>query len=189
MSCRCLLVERIPGAPWLLDQRSPRCQSGVVLWHVVSMRWQWCRVFRRSQHLANVAADEQSVGKTPCPVVAAQTSAKTLRNGVDDTSTPKPSCRRGSRVCRKPRKVEVVKREHRNVGPRVSSHNICLKDVRSELSIGPVVRKIPEVSSDFRLECRTRAVRICEAALRHPWIHFSALSCGRISAVELLQMW
>ena len=28
-----------------------------------------------------------------------------------------------------------------------------------------------EESSDFRLECRARAVRICKAALRHPWIH------------------
>ena len=42
------------------------------------------QIFRRSQDLANVAADEQSVGKTPCPVVVAQTSAKTLRNSVDD---------------------------------------------------------------------------------------------------------
>ena len=41
--------------------------SGVVLWPVVSMRWRWCRVFRRSQHLANVAADEQSVGKNTVP--------------------------------------------------------------------------------------------------------------------------
>ena len=44
-ACRCLSVERTSGAPWLLDQRSPRCQSGVVLWPVVSMRWLWCRFF------------------------------------------------------------------------------------------------------------------------------------------------
>ena len=111
--------------------------------------------------MANVAADEQSVGKTPCPVVVAQTSANTLRNSVDDASTLKPSCRRGSRVCKKPSKVEGVKREHRNVGPRISSHNTCLKDVRSELPIGSVARKISEGSSDVRLGCRARAVRIC----------------------------
>ena len=124
--------------------------------------------FRRSQDLANVAADEQSVGKTQCPVVVAQTSAKTLRKSVDDVSTLKPSCRRGSRVCKMPSKVEVVKREHSNVGPRISSHNTCLKDVRGELRIGSVARKISEGSSDSR---RTGAVRICKAALRHPWIH------------------
>ena len=129
------------------------------------------QIFRRSQDLANAAADEHSVGKTPCPVVVAQTSAKTLRNSVDDASTLKPSCRRGSRVCKKPSKVEVGKREHRNVGPGSSSHNICLEDVRGELPIGSVARKISERSSDVRLECRTRAVRICQAALRHPWIH------------------
>ena len=87
-------------APWLLDQMSPRCQSGVVLGPVVSMRWRWCTVF--AQNLENVAADEQSVGKTSCPVVAAQTSAKTLRNSVDDASTLKPCCKRGSRVCKEP---------------------------------------------------------------------------------------
>ena len=103
--------------------------------------------------------------------MAAQTSAKTLRNSVYDASTLKPSCKRGSRVCKKPSKAEVVKREHRNVGPRISSHNTCLKDVRGELPIGSVARKISEGSSDFRLECRTRAVRICKAALRHPRIH------------------
>ena len=57
--------------------------------------------FRRSQNFENVAAGEQSVGKTPCPVVDAQTRAKTLRNSVDDASTLKPSCRRGSRVGKK----------------------------------------------------------------------------------------
>ena len=65
----------------------------------------------------------------------------------------------------------MVKREHKNVGPRISSHNICKKDVRGELPIGSVARKISEGSSDVRLESRTRAVRICKAALRHPWIH------------------
>ena len=70
-----------------------------------------------------------------------------------------------------PSKVEVVKREHRNVGSTLSSHDTCLKDVRDELPIGSVARKISEGSSDVRLECRTRAVRICKAALRHPWIH------------------
>ena len=103
--------------------------------------------------------------------MVAQTLAKTLRKSVDDTSTLKPSCRRGSRVCKKLSKVEVVKRDHRNVEPRISSHNTCLKDVRGELPIGSVARKISEGSSDVRLECRTRAVRICKAALRHPWIH------------------
>ena len=58
------------------------------------------QIFRRSQDWANVAADEQSVGQTPCPVVIAQTRAKTLRNSVDDASSLKPSCRRGSHVCR-----------------------------------------------------------------------------------------
>ena len=53
--------------------------------------------------------------KTQFPVVVAQTSAKTLRKSVDDAPTLMPSCRRGSRVCKKPSKVEVVKREHRNV--------------------------------------------------------------------------
>ena len=109
--------------------------------------------------------------KTPCLAVVAQTSAKTLRNSVDDASTLKPSCMRASRVCKKPSRVEVVKREHRNVGPRISSHNTCLKDVRGELPIGSVARKMSKGSSDVRLECRTRAVRICKAALRHPWIH------------------
>ena len=65
----------------------------------------------------------------------------------------------------------MVKREHRNVGPRISSHNTRLKDVRGELPIGSVARKISEGSSDVSLECRTRAVRICKAALRRPWIH------------------
>ena len=79
------------------------------------------QIFRRSQNLANVAADEQSVGKTPCLVVVAQTSAKTLRNSVEDASTLKPSCRRGSRVCKKPSRAETVKREHRNEGPSCPS--------------------------------------------------------------------
>ena len=70
-------------------------------------------IFRRSQDLPNVAADEQSVGKRPSPVVDAQTSAKNLRSSVDDASTLKPSCRRGSQVCKKPSRAEVVKREHR----------------------------------------------------------------------------
>ena len=70
-----------------------------------------------------------------------QASAKTLRNGVDDASTLKPSCKR---VCKKPSRAEVVKREHRNVGPRISPHNICLKDVGGGLPIGSVVRKISE---------------------------------------------
>ena len=64
-----------------------------------------------------------------------------------------------------------MKREHRNVGSRISSHNICLKDVRCKLPIGCVARKISDISLDVRLECRTRAVKICKAALRHPWIH------------------
>ena len=156
MSCLCLPVERIPGAPWLLDQRSPCWQSGVVLWPVVSMRWRWCRVFAGRSIWQMLLQMNRAWEKTQCPVVVAQTSAKTLRNGVDDASTPKPSSRRGSHVCRKPRKVEVVKREHRNVGPRVSSHKTCLKDVRCELPIGPVARKIPEGSSDFRFECRSQ---------------------------------
>ena len=70
-----------------------------------------------------------------------------LRGSVDDASTLKPSCRRGSRVCKKPSRAEVVKRGHRNVGPRISSHKICLKDVRGELPIGCVARKISECSS------------------------------------------
>ena len=172
MSCHCLSVERTSGAPWLLDQRSPRCQSGVVLWPVVSMRWRWCRVFAGRRIWQMLLQINRAWEKTPCPVVVAQTSAKTLRNGVDDAFTPKPSCRRGSGVCRKPRKVEVVKRERGNVGSRISSHKTCLKGVRGELPIGLVARKISEGSLDFRLECRTHAVRICEAALRHPWIHF-----------------
>ena len=94
------------------------------------------QIFRRSQDLANVAAGEQSVGK----LCVAQTSAKTLRNSVDVASTLKPSCRRGSRVWKKPSKVEVVKREHRNFGPRISSHNTSLKEVRGELPIGSVAR-------------------------------------------------
>ena len=81
------------------------------------------------------------------------------------------SCRRGSRVGKKPSKVEVVKREHKNVGPRMSSHNACLKDVRGELPIGSVARKTAEGSVHVRLECRTREVKICKAALRQPWIH------------------
>ena len=64
----------------------------------------------------------------------------------------------------------MVKREHKNVGPRSSSHNICLKDVRGELPIGSVARKITEGSLEVRLECRTRAVNFYKAALRHPWI-------------------
>ena len=117
--------------------------------------WAMVQSFRRSQTLANVAADERSVGKAPCSEVAVQASAKTLRNSVDDASTLKPSCRRGSRVCKKQSRAETVKREHRNVGPRSSSHNICLKGVRGELPIGSVARKISEGSSDSRLECRT----------------------------------
>ena len=35
-----------------------------------------------------------------------------------------------------------------------------------------VARKITEGSLEVRLECRTCAVNICFAALRHPWIHF-----------------
>ena len=52
--------------------------------------------FRRSQNLVNVVAGDQNVGKTPCPEEAAQASAQTLRNSVDDASTLKPSCKRGS---------------------------------------------------------------------------------------------
>ena len=70
-----------------------------------------------SHKAANVVASDQSAGETPCPGVAVQVSAKTLRSSVEDASTLKPSCRRGSRVCKKPAKVEVVKRDHRNVGP------------------------------------------------------------------------
>ena len=55
------------------------------------------RSFRRLQKAANVVAGGQSVGKTQCPEVAVQASAKTLRNSVDDASTLKPSYRRGSR--------------------------------------------------------------------------------------------
>ena len=54
--------------------------------------------FRRSQNLANVVAGGQSVGKTSCFEEAVQASAKTLRNSVDDASTLKRSCKRGSRV-------------------------------------------------------------------------------------------
>ena len=171
MSCRCLFVER--------TSRTSRAPASKV---TALSKWS-CAVapgehelatvqsFRRSQNVVNIVAGEESVGKTQCPVVVAQTSAKTLRNSVADASTLKPSCRRGSRVCKKPSKVEVVKGEHRNVGPRISSHNICLKGVGCELPIGSVARKISELSSDVRLECLTRAVTICKAALRHPWIH------------------
>ena len=97
----------------------------------------------RSHKAANVVASVQSAGETPCPEEAVQVSAKTLRNSLEDASTLKPSCRRDSRVCKKPSRV---KREHKNVGPR-----ICLKGVRGELPIGSVARKITEGSSDARL--------------------------------------
>ena len=99
------------------------------------------QIFRRLQKAANVVVGDQSVGKTPCPEVAVQASAKTLRKSVDDASALKPSCRRGCRVCKKPRRAEV---EHKDVGPRSSSHNLCLKDVRRELPNGSVARKISE---------------------------------------------
>ena len=83
-----------------------------------------------------------------------------------------------------------MKREHRNDGPIVSPHNICLKDVRGELPIGSVAGKIFEGSLDVRPECRTRAVKMCTAALRHPWVHsphcnadgdlrWSCFQCGK----------
>ena len=101
--------------------------------------------------------------------MAAQASAKTQRNSVDDASTVKPSCRRGSRVCKKPSRAEAVKREHSE--SRTSPHNVCLKDVRGELPIGGVAGKIFQGSVDVRLECRTRAVKNCKATVRHPWLH------------------
>ena len=65
-------------------------------------------VQRRLQKVADVVAGDQSVGKTPCPEVAVQASAKTLRNSVDDASTLKPSCRRGSRVCKTPSQNRAI---------------------------------------------------------------------------------
>ena len=65
-----------------------------------------------------------------------------------------------------------MKRDHRNVGASSSSHNICLKKVRDELPIGPVGRQIAEGLLEDRHECRTRAVKICKAALT---IHRAAL--------------
>ena len=183
-------MERILGAPWLPDQRSLLCQSGVVLRPVREHEMAMVQSFRRLQKAANVVAVDQRVGKHRA---LRQTSAKTLRNSVGDVSTLKPSCRRGSRVCKKPSRAEVVKREHKNVGSRISVHNICLKDVRSELPIGSVARKIGEGALEVRLECRTRAIKICKAALRHPWIHsphcsedgglrWSCSKCGKKTA-------
>ena len=50
-------------------------------WSAASLREQevaMVQIFRRSQNLANVAADEQSVGKTPCPEEAVQTTVPKL---------------------------------------------------------------------------------------------------------------
>ena len=107
-----------------------------------------------------------------------QASATTLRNGVEGASTLKPSRRRDSRVCKKPSRAEVVKREHKHVGPRSSSHKICLKKVGDELPMGLDARKISEGLLEGRHECRTRAVKICFAASRHPWIH--SLQCSEV---------
>ena len=114
--------------------------------------------FRPSHKAANVVAGDQSAGETPCPGVAVEVSAKTLRNSVEDASTLKPSCRRDSRVCKTQSRAETVKRDHRNVAPSSSSHNICLKKVRDELPIGPVARNIADGSLEDRRECRSRAV-------------------------------
>ena len=176
MSCRCHLVldplERNVGA----SLASGSEVTALSKWKCAVSRREhelaMVQSFRWSQDLANVAAGEQVRGKNTVPCGGRADKCQNFgRNSVDDASTLKPSCIRGFRVCKKPSKVEVVKREHRNVGPRISSHNICLKDVRGELPIGSVARKISEGSSDVRLECRTRAVRICKAALRRPWIH------------------
>ena len=43
--------------------------------------------FRRSHKVAHVVAGDQSAGEIPCPGVAVQVSAKTLRNGVEDASS------------------------------------------------------------------------------------------------------
>ena len=132
---------------------------------------------------------EQSVGKTPCPEEAVQASAKTLRNSLDDASSLKLSCNRGSRVCKKPSKAEVVEREHRSVGPRISSHNTCLEDVSGELPIGCVAG--PRMSVWNVVSVQSESVK---PALRHPWIHsphcsvdgdlrWSCSKCGRASTV------
>ena len=107
------------------DRRSVLCQSGVVLRPVVSMSWRWCRASvacRRWQMLLQVfrAWEKHRARRWLCSQVP-----KKMRKSVGDASTLKPSCRRFSRVCRKPSKAEVVKREHKNVGSRISSHNIC----------------------------------------------------------------
>ena len=119
MSCRCLSVER---TSWRLDQKV----TALSKWSsAVARREHEMAVvpsFRRSQNVANVAAGEQSVGKTPCLVVARRQVPKLCEKVWTMPFALKPSCRRGSRVCKKPRKVEVVKREHRNVGPRIAQH-------------------------------------------------------------------
>ena len=171
--------------PSLLDQRSLLCQSGVVLRPVVSMRWQWCRAFASRRIWYLLMQVSRAWEKHRALRRLYRQVPKLCKNSVDDASTLKPSCKRGSRACKKPSRTEVVKRERRNVGPRTSSHNICLKDVSGDLPIGSAARKISEWSLDVRLECRTRAVKICKASVDP----LSALFCGRGCAVELLQMW
>ena len=60
--------------------------------------------------------------------------------------------------------TETLGREfHRTIPVRRMSGVSCRLEVLPE--------RFSRWSSDVRLECRTRAVKICKVALRHPWIH------------------
>ena len=105
-------------AVWVLNRRSLLCQSGIVLRRVVSTA-----SCRRRQ-----IAGDQIVEETQCAEVGVKASVRTSRNSAKEASTLKPSCWRGSRVCKKPSRAVAAIRERSNPGSRISSHSILLKE-------------------------------------------------------------
>ena len=135
------------------------------------MRWRWSRAFASHRTWLMLLQVSRAWEEHRALSEAVQVSAKTLRNSVDHASTLKPSCRRDSRVRKNPSRADVVKRVHRNVWAENFTAQYLSKGCRGWTADWKCCQEDFRGSLDIRLECRTRAVRICKAALRHPWIH------------------